>query len=177
MMAKLTIPKQPEAKKKKLKVPNSYPPDEFEKMLKERVEKETNQSEFVSMLLPKLVSCGNVVFKVEHIPGDLNIDDLNSLLGTTDIQHNQVIGVRYPYKKNKSIMNARVILKSDSPDIEKITKYNGCLAPDINEKLNIRRTDIKGLEQFLTKNYSNLVRLEQASHLSTQTLPFRISFP
>lgn len=161
MVAKMAAPKQPEVEKKKKVIQKSKPFDEFERMLKDRIAIENNRKEFVSAFLPKLVIYGNVIFKVEHIPGDLTICDLNSLLGTGDIQQNQVIGVRYPYKRNKSVMNARVILKSDSLDVKKITKYHGRLAPGINEKLNIRQTDIKELEGFLLKNYPNLVKLDQ----------------
>lgn len=159
MMANLNRPKQPEVKKEI--IPNSYPPDEFEKMLKEKVEEDTKRGDFVTELLPRLISCGNVVIKVQQIPGHLTIKELNSLLGTKNIEHNQVICAKYDHKNGKSIMNARVILRQGSPDIQKITKRNNDFAPGLLVRMSIAQSDIKELEEFLAKNYSRLVRLKE----------------
>lgn len=139
----------------------SYDTNDFEKMLKEVVKSDIERSRFVTGLLPKLLSCGDAVFQVEHLPGEITIKDLNSLLGTSKIEQNQVIVIKRPYMKKRFIISARIMIDSANDDeINSLLRMNGSKVRDMTVPLLIKRTSIKELEMFLNKHHGKLSRLK-----------------
>lgn len=128
-----------------------------ETLLLKQVEESANRNEYVSEHLPSLVAQGDIVLRVDNLPGTTSMAMLNSLLTTTWIYSSQVVAVIYPHRKS-SRMNTRIVIRSDDPNVEKILGWNSYEMMD-NLKVITSRVDFKQLEQFMSKNYDKIAQL------------------
>lgn len=122
---------------------------------------EKEQIKLVSKYLPKLISHGEIVLKVENLPLiKLTSRGLNILLGTKSITSGQVAAAVH---SSLQLMSLRIVMQQGNDDIENIlmkdkteTSYS-CI-------LICKRTNLKELERFLVKNYDIIQPVEDEAY-------------
>lgn len=124
--------------------------DQMESKLSDRAEKDM----IVGETLDKLRSFGNTIIQIYHLPNQLTLNAFRVMFNLPSIHHNQLIAVDEKLA-NKTVMTISLMLPADSRDVSRLLEKDG-FKTALNTVLNIKKIDLKALEQFLSINVQKL---------------------
>lgn len=140
---------------------------DFDIKLAKKVQIDVEKSDLVSKILPELAAFGDVVLKVDNLPGELTMSTLNIILGCHTLKRDQVIGVKWCRDK-LDVIDAHIVIQSGKNETEKILSLHDQKTTN-DARIQVQRTDFKSLESYILKNHSKIIRLE-----AERTLPYKV---
>lgn len=123
-----------------------------------KVEDDTKKSDFVSKILPGLTALGDVVIRINMLPGELSMNTLSIILGCHTIKPDQVIAVKWR-QRGLDLMDVHVVVRSDNSEVDKILKLHNHEMPN-KTRLHVVKVNLKDLEKYLRNNHFRIFRLE-----------------
>lgn len=119
---------------------------------------QTKNRHFVSEILSKLTTLGDLVLRIDHLPSQISINSLNILLGCNTLERDQVIAANRREKDSDAI-DVHIVCQSHSYASGIILKLHDQEIGD-KIKLQVRPTSFKKLELYLLENHKKIFKLE-----------------